>query len=77
MRATIDKAGRLVIPKAIRDSAGLSPGVVEVVLDGTGIHVEPYADEGLDERAGRLVIPSSGAVIDDDVVRALRDGDQR
>ena len=77
MRATIDKAGRLVIPKAIRDSAGLSPGTVEVVLDGTGIHVEPLAGEGLEERGARLVIPSSGAVIDDDVVRALRDGDQR
>jgi len=77
MRATIDKAGRLVIPKAIRESAGLMPGVVEVVLDGTGIHVEPLATEELEERAGRLVIPASGAVMGDDLVRALRDGDQR
>jgi len=77
MRATIDKAGRLVIPKAIRETAGLMPGVVEVVLDGTGIHVEPLATEGLEERDDRLVIPSSGAVIGDDLVRALRDGDQR
>ncbi|HEV7807351.1 MAG TPA: hypothetical protein VGO80_16140 [Solirubrobacteraceae bacterium] len=51
--------------------------MVEVVLDGTGIHVEPLADEGLQEHGGRLVIPSSGAAIDDDVVRALRDGEQR
>jgi AbrB family looped-hinge helix DNA binding protein len=43
VRATIDKAGRLVIPKALRESVGLGPGVVEVVADGAGIHVEPLA----------------------------------
>ena len=66
-----------MIPKSIRDIAGLTPGVVEVVLHGTGIHVEALATEALEERGDRLVIPSSGAVIDDDLVRALRDGDQR
>jgi hypothetical protein len=56
---------------------GLGPGVVDVYVDGTGIRVEPLAGESLGERDGRLVIPSSGAAINDDVVRALRDGDQR
>lgn len=77
MRATIDKAGRLVIPKSLRESVGLRPGIVEVVADGTGIHVEPLASEGLEERGGRLVIPSSGTIVDDDLVRSLRDVDQR
>ena len=77
MRATIDKAGRLVIPKSLRDSVGLGPGVVEVVADGAGIHVEPLAAAGLEEREGRLVIPAAGAVVDDEMVRSLRDGDQR
>ena len=77
MRATIDKAGRLVIPKTLRESVGLGPGVVEVVADGTGIHVEPLASEGLEERGGRLVIPPGGSVVDDDLVRSLRDGDRR
>ena len=77
MRATIDKAGRLVIPKPLRDRLGLRPGVVEVVADGAGLRVEPIADESLIERGGRLVIPASGAPIDDDLLRALRDGDQR
>lgn len=77
MRATIDKAGRLVIPKPLRESLGLRAGVVEVHADGTGIRVEPLAGESLDERGGRLVIPASGTPIDDDFVRSLRDGDQR
>ncbi len=77
MKATIDKAGRLVIPKYLRDRLGLRPGPVEVHADGTGIRVESLAAESLDERGDRLVIPASGTVIDDDAVRSLRDGDQR
>lgn len=77
MRATIDKAGRLVIPKPLRDHLGLRPGVVEVVADGAGLRVEPLAGASLVERGDLLIIPTSGTPIDDDVVRALRDGDQR
>ncbi len=77
MRATIDKAGRLVIPKTLRDELGLRSGAVEVVADGAALRVEPLAADGLQERDGRLVIPASGATIDDDLVRALRDAGQR
>jgi AbrB family looped-hinge helix DNA binding protein len=77
MRATIDKAGRLVIPKQLRDHVGLRPGEVEVIAEGTGLRVEPLASESLDERDGRLLIPSAGAQIDDDLVRSLRDAGQR
>ena len=34
MRSTIDKAGRLVIPKPLRDQLGLRPGEVELTADG-------------------------------------------
>jgi AbrB family looped-hinge helix DNA binding protein len=78
MRATIDKAGRLVIPKQLRDELGLRPGEVEVSAYGTGLRVEPVlGEESLHERGGRLVIPAAGVQIDDDFVRALRDAGQR
>lgn len=77
MRATIDKAGRLVIPKALRDRLGLGPGEVEIVADGAGLRVEALPREGMVTRSGRLVIPAGGALIDDDVVRELRDAGQR
>ncbi len=77
MRSTIDKAGRLVVPKVLRDRVGLRAGVVELTADGTGIRIEPVAGEGLVEESGRLVIPASGAALDDELVRALRDADRR
>jgi AbrB family looped-hinge helix DNA binding protein len=77
MRTTIDQAGRVVIPKALRDQVGLTPGEVEIVVDGAGLRVEPVATDDLEERDGFLVLGPSGAVIDDDMVRELRHADQR
>lgn len=77
MRSTIDKAGRLVVPKVLRDRIGLRAGAVELIADGTGIRIEPVAGEGLAEEGGRLVIPASGVGVDDELVRALRDADRR
>lgn len=77
MRATIDKAGRLVIPKALREQLGLLPGAVDVAADGTGLRVEPLAGDELEERDGVLVIPATGVPITDADVQALRDADRR
>lgn len=67
----------MVIPKALRDSLGLVPGEVEVTPDGAGLHIEPLADGRLEDEGGLLVIPAADATISDDLVRALRDADQR
>lgn len=77
MRSTIDKAGRLVIPKTLRDSLGLVPGEVEITADGAGLHIEPLADDRLEDEDGLLVIPAADATVSDDLIRTLRDADQR
>ena len=77
MKATIDSAGRLVIPKVLRDRLGLGPGPVEVEADGADLRVRPPAEDALDEQDGWLVVPASGRTLTDDDVRALRDADQR
>jgi AbrB family looped-hinge helix DNA binding protein len=77
MKSTIDKAGRVVIPKPLRDRMGLKPGPVELTPDGAGIRIEPLSDESLVEEDGLLVIPAAGAVVDDDLVDRLRDADRR
>jgi len=66
-----------VIPKALRDSLGLGPGEVELTADGAGLHIEPIADDRLQDEDGLLVIPAGGTAVDDDLVRALRDANQR
>ncbi len=77
MKATIDSAGRLVIPKQLRDRLGLTQGEVEVEADGADLRVRSIADDTLDEQDGWLVVPATGRPLTDDDVRELRDADQR
>ncbi|HET7017808.1 MAG TPA: AbrB/MazE/SpoVT family DNA-binding domain-containing protein [Streptosporangiaceae bacterium] len=77
MRSTIDKAGRLVIPRALRESIGLVPGDVEITVDGAGLHIAPLAGDSLEDEDGLLVIPAPDGTVSDDLVRRLRDADQR
>jgi len=77
MRTTIDKAGRLVIPRALRDRIGLSAGgEVELELDGAAVRIEPIAGTGLREEDGLLVIPATGVPITAASVRELIDADR-
>jgi AbrB family looped-hinge helix DNA binding protein len=78
MRTTIDKAGRLVIPKPLRDRLGLQPGEVEIEADGAALRIEPVVAAGaLVEESGFVVIPASGNRLTAEEVQALRDADQR
>lgn len=77
MRATIDKAGRLVIPRALRDRIGLARGgEVELELDGAAVRIEPVSGNDLKDVAGLLVIPATGVTLTGDLVRELIDGDR-
>ena len=77
MRTTIDTAGRLVIPRSLRNRIGLDGGgEVEIELDGAAIRIEPVAGTQLREDDGLLVIPATGTSIDDTLVRELIDADR-
>jgi AbrB family looped-hinge helix DNA binding protein len=77
MRATIDKAGRLVIPRALRDRIGLADGgEVELQLDGAAVRIEPVAGTALREDGGLLLIPAAGTPISNTMVRELIDADR-
>lgn len=66
-----------MIPRALRESVGLVPGDVEITVDGAGLHIAPLADDSLADEDGLLVIPAPEATVSDDLVRMLRDADQR
>lgn len=72
MRTTIDKAGRLVIPRSLRSRIGLlGGGEVELELDGAAVRVEPVVGRELREDGGLLFIPAAGTPIDAAAVREL------
>jgi AbrB family looped-hinge helix DNA binding protein len=57
MKSTIDKAGRVVIPVAIRDRAGLGPGVeIEITLDDLGVRIERVSPGPRLVRVGRRLV---------------------
>lgn len=77
MRTTIDRAGRLVIPRPLRDRVGLAGGgEVELELDGAAIRIAPVTETGLREDAGLLVIPAAGTPLSAVSVRELIDADR-
>ena len=57
MRTTIDKAGRVVIPAAVRERAGFSPGTsLEVTVDELGIRLERVAAGPRLVKVGRRLV---------------------
>lgn len=57
MRTTIDKAGRLVIPAAIRERAGLTPGTeLEISIDEFGVRLERVAPGPRLIKVGRRLV---------------------
>jgi AbrB family looped-hinge helix DNA binding protein len=77
MKTTIDKAGRLVIPKELRDRLGLVPGEVDIFAEGAGLRIEPVSTDHLVEHDGHLLLPAGEAPLTDDYFRELRLADQR
>jgi bifunctional DNA-binding transcriptional regulator/antitoxin component of YhaV-PrlF toxin-antitoxin module len=77
MQSTIDKAGRVIIPAAIRARLGLVPGPVNSTSEGADVRIAAIAPNKLTQRGGRTVIAADGPVLNADDIRELRLADQR
>jgi AbrB family looped-hinge helix DNA binding protein len=65
MRTTIDKAGRVVIPAAIRDRAGLTAGaVLDVSIEDASIRIERVAPGPRLVKVGRRLVARPTAPAD-------------
>ena len=78
MEATVDQAGRVLLPKPLRDALGLLPGTkVDVSWYGAGVQIIPAGRTArLVEEDGALVATGE-TQIDDDVVFNLIDAGRR
>jgi AbrB family looped-hinge helix DNA binding protein len=81
MMVSIDRAGRVVIPKDVRDRLSLEPdSELELTASGDGILLTPRRVRGriVEEQDGWPVIAASpGAMVTDADVQRWRDADQR
>ena len=76
MTSTIDSVGRLVIPKKVREAAGLRPGIqVRFRVESEGVLIEPVPLAVTLERRGTMVVavPRTPVPVmsSDDVARAI------
>lgn len=76
MQLSIDKFGRVVLPKAIRDELGLVPGAaLEVRRTETGIELEPVRDKpALVDKEGVLVHTGTAVGDLESALRSFREG---
>jgi AbrB family looped-hinge helix DNA binding protein len=57
MRTTIDKAGRVVIPAAVRERSGFGPGTaLEITVDEFGVRLERVAEGPRLMKVGRRIV---------------------
>jgi len=74
MGAVIDQAGRVVLPKPIRDALGLLPGTkVDISLYGAGVQLIPSGRTARLVEEGGVLVASSETPVDDEVMFALID----
>lgn len=80
MQAVIDQAGRIVIPKGLRDALGLQPGTtVDISAYGAGVQITPGGRTArLVEEDGVLVAFSDDdAELTDEIMYALIDAGRK
>jgi AbrB family looped-hinge helix DNA binding protein len=78
MEITIDAAGRIVVPKSLREAVGLTAGAaVDISRYGAGLQLVPAGRTARLVREDGVLVATGGTKIDDDDVFALVDAARR
>ena len=78
MEGVVDQAGRIVLPKFIRDALGLLPGTkVDISPYGAGVQVVPAGRTARLVEEDGVLVSSGETPVDDDVLFGLIDGGRR
>nr|WP_261576336.1 AbrB/MazE/SpoVT family DNA-binding domain-containing protein [Frankia gtarii] len=74
MEAVVDQAGRIVLPKFIRDALGLLPGTkVDISPYGAGVQVVPAGRTARLVEENGVLVSAGDTPVDDDVLFGLVD----
>jgi AbrB family looped-hinge helix DNA binding protein len=78
MEAVIDQAGRIVLPKAIRDALGLLPGTkVDISPYGAGVQLVPAGRTARLIQEDGVLVSAGETPVDDEMLFALIDAGRR
>jgi AbrB family looped-hinge helix DNA binding protein len=78
MHASIDRAGRIVVPKALRDELGLVAGTtVDITRYGAGLQLIPAGRTARLVEEGGVLVATGETEIDDEAVFRLIDAGRR
>ena len=78
VEAVVDQAGRVVLPKPLRDALGLLPGTkVDISPYGAGAQIVPAGRTARLVDEGGVLVAAGKTPVDDDVVFALIDAGRK
>jgi AbrB family looped-hinge helix DNA binding protein len=78
METTIDSLGRIVVPKALRDALGLTPGTtVDVTRYGAGLQLVPAGRTARVRAVDGVLLADSDTPITDEDVFGILDAGRR
>jgi AbrB family looped-hinge helix DNA binding protein len=78
MKVTMDKAGRIVVPKQLREALGMpNGGEVDISIYGAGLQIVPGGRTARAVKVDGRLVADSDTVITDEVIFGLTESMRR
>jgi len=78
MKVSVDSAGRIVLPKPLREALGITAGsTVDISRYGAGLHLVPTGRTARLVTEAGVLVATGDTTVDDDVVFGLIDSGRR